>query len=135
MEIKLKLRDAMAANAAFAQCESVKDAKTRWNIVKNKRVLQAHADDYEELRVKLVLELSPENKDISKEGVAVQEKFRTHTKELLDAECPSAGLLTVDKKHILEANVSLHIVEAIFPFIVDKEDVCQKSDSPEQPKS
>lgn len=122
MEIKLRIRDALAANSAFSQCEGVKDAKTRWNIVKNKRVLQTHTEDYEELRVKLVLEMSPENKDISKEDAQTQESFRIQTKALLDAECPSGGLLTVDMKPLVEANVSLHVLETLFPFIVDAEE-------------
>lgn len=121
MEIKLRLRDALSAIAGFSQCEAVKDVKTRWNIVKNKRVLQTHADDYEELRVKLVLDLSPENKDIGKESPVVQEAFRAQTKALLDAECPATGLLTVDIKHLMDANVGLPVLESLFPFIVDEE--------------
>lgn len=121
MEIKLRLREALSANLAFAQCEGVKDVKTRWNIVKNKRLLKTHAEDYEEIRVKLVMELSPENKDIGKEDAKVQEAFLAQTKALLNSECPVAGLLTVGMKPLLEGNVSLEALEALFPFIVDEE--------------
>ncbi len=119
MEIKLKLRELLAANSGFAQCDAVKDDSTRWNIVKNKRLLQRQADDYEEVRVMLVYELSPEHKDIGKEKPEVHEEFRKRTKALLDAVIDVPGLLTVPKAPIVEAKLPIMALEAIFPFIVE----------------
>ncbi len=119
MEIKLKLREVLAANHGFSQCDAVKDDSTRWNIVKNKRLLQAEVDAYEEIRVPMVYELSPENKDISKESTEVQNAFRVRTKALLDAEVTVAGLLSVKKAPLLEARLPLTVLESIFPFIDD----------------
>ncbi len=119
MELKLKLREILEANNAFGQCDAVKDDSTRWNIVKNKRLLKAQMEDYEDVRVALVYELSPENKDVGKESPEVQEKFRVRTKALLDAKVEVSGLLTVKKAPLIEAKIPLHILEAIFPFIDD----------------
>jgi len=122
MDIKLKLREVLQANMGFAQCEDVKEVKTRWNIVKNRRLLQPHVDDYEEMRVKLVLEISPVNRNVEQEPAEKQREFHEKTKQLLEADCPINGLLKVEKKHLISANVTLQVLTAIFPFILDDED-------------
>ncbi len=117
MAIKLKLREVLAANSGFSRCDSVKDDSTRWNIVKNNKLLQAECDSYEEVRIKLVMELSPELKDVSKESSEVQQAFHARAKVLLNAEVEVAGLLMVKKTPLLEAKLPISVLEEIFPFI------------------
>lgn len=119
MDKKLKLRELLAAHVGFAQCDGVKDDSTRWNIVKNRRLLAAEAEAYDEVRVKMIYELSPENKDVSKEIPAVQEQFRARTKALLDEEHQVLGLLYVKKGPIEEAKLPISALESIFPFILE----------------
>ncbi len=119
MEIKLKLREALAANIGFSLCNAVKDDSTRWNIAKNRRILAKEAEAYEEVRVQMIKDLSPENLDISKEDAKKQEEFRVRTKALLDKEVSCSGLLTIVKSLVLVEGVNLDAIDAIFPFIVE----------------
>lgn len=96
------------------------DDSTRWNIGKNKRILRAELDVFEETRVALIKELSPTTSNIAAESPEVQEQFNIRYKELMKRKVPLPGLLKLKKSSLLcesKNPIPGSVLERLIPII------------------
>lgn len=130
--VKLTISEILGASRALGQLDGYTkateqgaaqvpynlDDSTRWNIAKNRRILSAEIESYEEVRIKMVRELSPKEANIGKESAEVQEAFRERIKTLLHTTVELPGFLRLKKASVLTGNpIPGSVLELLLPII------------------
>jgi hypothetical protein len=96
------------------------DDKVSWNLAKDRRLLKAEVEVYEELRVKILNELSPLLQDISKEDVATRSNWNVRIQVIMKNEVEIPGLLLItedDLTHKGDNPIPITIREALLPLL------------------
>lgn len=113
----MTISDAINVYRALGQVSSVKDDSLRWNIAKNKRILKNEIDLYDEARIAIIKELSPENSDVSKESSALQAQFMQRDRALQKKPAELPGFLLFTQAQATGMTQDPNVIEALLPAI------------------